>query len=119
MALSVFSLKPQPMNNSETELHFGHYLGRIIEIKKSFFLEHTRMADSVTLLHNLMVVFQETTTCGYEFSKNFVSKVYGHQSFTKYLRQILVFMKIAHYGKSSISIFQELFASIDKILILG
>ena len=93
MALSVFSLKPQPMNNSESELHFGHYLGRIIEIKRSFFLEHTRMADSVTLLHNLMVVFQETTTCGYELSKNVFSKVYAHQSFTKYLRQILVFMQ--------------------------
>ena len=29
------------------------------------------------------------------------------------------FCKIALYGKSSISIFQEFFASIDKILILG
>ena len=41
------------------------------------------------------------------------------QSWPKYLRQTVVFCEIAPYGKSSISIFEEFFASIDKILIMG
>ena len=45
------------------------------------------------------------------------------QSWRKYLRQTVKFLKlfyeIALYEKSSNSIFQEFFASIDKILILG
>ena len=41
------------------------------------------------------------------------------QSVTKYLRLTLVFVLIAHYEKSLISIFQEIFATIDKILILA
>ena len=43
----------------------------------------------------------------------------GLQSWPKYFRQTVVFCEIAPYGKSSISIFQEFFASIDRILILG
>ena len=41
------------------------------------------------------------------------------QSRTNYSRQTLVFLEIAHYGKSSISVLLEFFASIDKIFILG
>ena len=41
------------------------------------------------------------------------------QSVTKYLTLTLVFTLIAHYGKSLISTFQEIFASIDKIFILA
>ena len=42
------------------------------------------------------------------------------QPWPKYFRQTVVFLcEIAPYGKSSISIFQEFFARIDKILILG
>ena len=41
------------------------------------------------------------------------------QRFTKYLRLTLVSCEAAHYGKSVISVFQELFASIDKIFILA
>ena len=41
------------------------------------------------------------------------------QSFTKYLRQALVFREIAHYGKSSISIVQEFWTIIEKIFILA
>ena len=41
------------------------------------------------------------------------------QSVTKYLRLTLVFVLIAHYEKSLISIFQEIFATIDKILAGG
>ena len=37
------------------------------------------------------------------------------QSFTKYLRQTIVSCEIAHYGKSSISVFQEISTSTDKI----
>ena len=40
------------------------------------------------------------------------------QSFTKYLRLTLVLCEIADYGKSLISVFQEFFASINKIFIL-
>ena len=38
--------------------------------------------------------------------------------FTKYLRQYLS-CEIAHYGKSSIFVFQDIFTSTDKIFILG
>ena len=38
------------------------------------------------------------------------------QSCTKYLRQTLY--KIAHYGKTAMSIFKKFCASIDKIFIL-
>ena len=41
------------------------------------------------------------------------------QPFPKYLTQTLVLCEIAHYGKSSISFFQQFFANFDKILILG
>ena len=44
------------------------------------------------------------------------------QSFTKYLKLTLIFMQhsdTAHYGKSLTSVFQELFASINKIFILA
>ena len=41
------------------------------------------------------------------------------QSFTKYLRQTLVFMWNGAQAKSIISIFQEIFASIKKIYILA
>ena len=42
------------------------------------------------------------------------------QTFTKYLRLTLVSCKIAHYGKSLISVFQEFFANINnKIFILA
>ena len=42
------------------------------------------------------------------------------QPFTKYVRLSLVFpCEIAHYGKNLISVFQEFFASINKILILA
>ena len=42
------------------------------------------------------------------------------QPWPKYFRQTVVFLcEIAPYGKSSISIFQEFFARIDKVLILG
>ena len=42
------------------------------------------------------------------------------QPWPKYFRQTVVFLcEIAPYGRSSISIFQEFFARIDKILILG
>ena len=40
------------------------------------------------------------------------------QSFTKYLRQILVLCKIAHYGKSSNYVFQEIITGTDKIFSL-
>ena len=35
------------------------------------------------------------------------------QSFTKYLRQLQFSCEIVHYGKSSIYVFQEIFASTD------
>ena len=42
------------------------------------------------------------------------------QPWPKYFRQTVVFLcEIAPYGKSSISIFQEFFARIDKVLILA
>ena len=41
------------------------------------------------------------------------------QSFTKYLRQTLVFMLNSTLRKSSIAIFQELLASIEKFFILA
>ena len=42
------------------------------------------------------------------------------QSFTKYSRQTLVFMQIAHYGKNLIFVvFQEFFAGINRIFILA
>ena len=41
------------------------------------------------------------------------------QPFTKHLSLTLVPCEIAHYGKNLISVFQELFASIDKIFILA
>ena len=41
----------------------------------------------------------------------------GLQFWPKYFRQTVVFCEIAPYGKGSIPIFQEFFASIEKILI--
>ena len=41
------------------------------------------------------------------------------QPFTEYLRQTLFSCETARYGKGSISIFQQFFASIDKVFILG
>ena len=41
------------------------------------------------------------------------------QLFKKHLRAALVFMWNAHYGKSSISVFQKILASINKIFISG
>ena len=41
------------------------------------------------------------------------------QLFKKHLRPALGFMQNAHYGKSSISVFQKIFASINKIFISG
>ena len=41
------------------------------------------------------------------------------QSSTKYFIQIYISCEIAHYGKGSVSLLQEFFAIIDKILILG
>ena len=41
------------------------------------------------------------------------------QPFTRYLRQTLVLYETEHYGKNSISIFQQIFPSIEKIFILG
>ena len=42
------------------------------------------------------------------------------QSFSKYLTQIFYFScEIAHYGKSSTSVFQEIFIIADKIFISG
>ena len=35
------------------------------------------------------------------------------------MHKTIVFIKIAHYGKSSISIFQEIFASTDKTFLSG
>ena len=43
-----------------------------------------------------------------------ISNKYPTTPTYKYLRKTLVFMWIAHYGKSSITIFKESFASIDK-----
>ena len=43
----------------------------------------------------------------------------GLQSFTKYLRLAQFSRKIAHQGKSLISVFQEYFGSIDKIFLLA
>ena len=40
------------------------------------------------------------------------------QSQTNYLKQTLVLHEIVHYRKSSISIFKEFYASIDKIFVL-
>ena len=44
---------------------------------------------------------------------------FERQSFTKYLRQTLVLCEIAHYGKSSVSVFQKIFTSTDRIFISG
>ena len=41
------------------------------------------------------------------------------QLFKKHLRPALVFMRNAHYGKSSISVFQKIFANINKVFISG
>ena len=41
------------------------------------------------------------------------------QSWPRYMRQTLVLVEIARYGKSLISIFEQFFACIDKIVILG
>ena len=41
------------------------------------------------------------------------------EPFTKYLRLTLVSCEIAHYGKSLISVFQQVLASIEKKFYLG
>ena len=41
------------------------------------------------------------------------------QAITKYLRLNVVLCKVENYGKSLISVFQEFFASINKIFILA
>ena len=46
-----------------------------------------------------------------------MKKSHKLQAWTKYLRKTLVF--IAHYKKSSISIFKESFANIDKNFLVG
>ena len=57
------------------------------------------------------------TRTNYDMSLYFL--MYNLQSFTKYLRQTLVFIKTAHYGKSPISVFQEIFTSTDKMFSSG
>ena len=44
---------------------------------------------------------------------------FQRQSFTKYLRQIVVSCEIKKYGKVLISIFEKIFSSIKKFFILG
>ena len=46
-------------------------------------------------------------------------KCFQRQSFPKYWRQTLFWHKIAKYKKVLISMFRQLFASINKIFILG
>ena len=48
--------------------------------------------------------------CGFSISHNSGQNISG---------KLYFFCEIAPYGKSSISVFQEFFASIDKMLILG
>ena len=48
-----------------------------------------------------------------------LSKNWVLQSCTKYLRQALALYVIAHHMKSSLSIFQKNFTSIDQTVILG
>ena len=44
---------------------------------------------------------------------------FQRQPYKKYLRQTLAFCELSHYGKGSISIFEEFSATTDKIFILG
>ena len=53
------------------------------------------------------------------FAQFHTSSLRDLQSWPKYFRQTVALCEIASYGKSSISTFQEFFASIDKILIVG
>ena len=46
-------------------------------------------------------------------------KLFQRQSFTKYLKPTQFSCEIVHYEKSLISLFEEFFASINKIFILA
>ena len=63
-----------------------------------------------------------TPECWFLIGSWFLAPFYGVwvlQSLTGYLRLALFLCEIAHYRKSLISVFQEFFASINKVFILA
>ena len=85
----------------------------------SIMLYTPKIADYLKILTDEKVRYFVVINFG-ECSKSTREKLYSKlQSWTKYLRQTLVFVSTREYGKSSISIFQKFFASIEKAFILG
>ena len=105
------------LKNCESELWYILAEFSNMSLKESCFPDFWRVLLLLLVFKNVWERSAAKNYCPFSLI-SVVSKVF-EKSFIKYLRQALVSMWNSHYEKSSVSVFQEFFVSIDKIFTLG